>query len=301
MAKEKLEKKSNPWVGHKIRKILMGTALAATLFTWAGCDNGGWKWKDKNTPDIEQILNKNSNWIVKNSDWTYCIYYKWKKVSWDYSEIYSDYNWYYKWLRGSGHKDILNERWEVLVGNWEYDDISLWFVTSKWVLWIIATKEWKDFLIIMDWHEPFWPIDEIFRVKVVEWTENWIAIIGKNNWKTVLYYDWKQVWELPAQYNHDCMALTLESVKLINGKLSYIIYNENENPTIVYWNKKIKAKYPMVDNLQEYNWNIVYVWWNYGDWDITDIAIVSGDKVTKINAEDEKLMLDPKTNLAFYL
>jgi len=123
-SQEKFDKKSNSWIGHKIKKSLMWIALAATLVTWSGCDNGGWRWKDKTVPKTEQVDPGNSNVeivpitteIRKNDDWTYSIYNlygKKDKISWDYiSLISTPFNWCLIW-----EKEIDGESKFCLVDN----------------------------------------------------------------------------------------------------------------------------------------------------------------------------------------
>lgn len=289
---------------------------------------------EQNDSTLEKTEEK--KWIVKNPDWTYSFYHLWSKVWENYRwiEELGLISWFkgYKWYRGDWTECLLNEVWDQI--SWYYDNIVEISTTVEWELSYVARKEWNEYFVVG--HEVFWPydfvhksyerwdgydgytysiwdkeyiyhnwnvvgpMDDINYARVVEWSENWLAIIGKNNWKTVLYYEWKQIWELPAKYNSDCMVTTLSSVKLVNEKISYIIYNEDGvNPTIVVWNQKIKAKYNNVENVQEYDWKIIYVWYNYEDWKSPEIFIVSGDKITPVNESLEKIT-DPKTSLAFY-
>lgn len=340
MTKEEFEKHSNWWVGRKLRNGAILGALSTLLFLWISCSSNGWKSTEKTKTKVEQkddVSEKTpeKDWIVKNPDWSYSFYNYWTKVWENYKRIELG-----SWFNGfHGYKEnwkqcLLNNAWDVI--SCEYDNIvDIREKSGK--LEFIAWKDGK-YLFVSDWEEygpydgvypltimPYeknlkgfsyriwekdyvyfnwtvvWPLDDFDDVKLVEWTENWIAVMAKNDWENVLYYNENVIWRFPLSYNSDQRALTLWSLKLLNDKPCYIIY-DTINSKIVYWDKKIETNYKFIDNIQESNWEIIYVWRKFIDEESDELYIVVGDKHQKLDVSksDIEKLTDPKTNLGFF-
>ena len=171
-----------------------------------------------------------------------------------------------------------------------YKDNLKWFSYRIWD---------KDF-VYFNWNV-VWPFDDFDNVRLLEWTENWLAIMAKNDWQNVLYYNENIIWKFPLTYSSDQCALTLWSLKLLNNTPCYIVY-DTISAKIIYWEKTIETNYEYIDNVQEHDWEIIYVWWKSVDGKPDEIYIVVGDKPKKldISESDIEKLTDPKTSLAFY-
>ena len=72
-------------------------------------------------------------------------------------------------------------------------------------------------------------------------------------------------------------------------------------------NLRENCKYSHIDNIQNYNWKVVYLWWNdedMADWIPMKVFIVTEGKTVEINGEDNWKMIEqlrnPDTSLGFY-
>lgn len=336
MTKEQFEKKSSWWIGKKLLNGLFIMALATTI----ACSSNNWDSKkvpktttEQTDKDPEKIIEK--DWVVKNSDWSYSIYQQWMK-RWESYQWIESHPWIkiFQWYKDDGTQCLLNEAWDAI--SQDYSNI---FDVRKtaWKLEFIAWKNDK-YIFVVDWVEfwpydmvypltlqPYkdnlkwfsyriwdkdfvyfnwnvvWPFDDFDNVRLLEWTENWLAIMAKNDWQNVLYYNENIIWKFPLTYSSDQCALTLWSLKLLNNTPCYIVY-DTISAKIIYWEKTIETNYEYIDNVQEHDWEIIYVWWKSVDGKPDEIYIVVGDKPKKldISESDIEKLTDPKTSLAFY-